>query len=133
MVQAGGQLDLQRVSSRGNGRDSIPTLPESDRWVAVGRGNRSPEDARHTVTISAIRENTVTFGSVGRHRKDLSRHSVAAKRVVGFCPTDILTRPAVEPGNGRLLPAISSPRSIPICGPLYDACGHVGTEERRSP
>lgn len=136
LVQEGGSLDLQRVEQLvGMVRDSVPSpagvLTDG---LAVGRGKlvRPKTHGQHRY-ITAIRENTVTFGigPAGTGKTYLAMAAAVEALSAGAVRRIILTRPAVEAGE-RLgfLPGDLFAKIDPYLRPLYDALWDMlGPEE----
>jgi phosphate starvation-inducible PhoH-like protein len=136
LVQEGERLDVQRLEQIVSMvRASVPSPAGilSD-GVAVGRGKlvRPKTHGQHRY-ISAIRENTVTFGigPAGTGKTYLAMAVAVEALASGAVRRIILTRPAVEAGE-RLgfLPGDLFAKIDPYLRPLYDALWDMlGPEE----
>jgi phosphate starvation-inducible PhoH-like protein len=136
LVQEGQRLDAQRVDQIVQMvREDIPSPAGilSD-GLAVGRGKlvRPKTHGQHQY-ISAIRDNTVTFGigPAGTGKTYLAMAAAVEALVSGLVRRIILTRPAVEAGE-RLgfLPGDLFAKIDPYLRPLYDALWDMlGPEE----
>jgi phosphate starvation-inducible PhoH-like protein len=136
LVQEGQRLDAQRVDQIVQMvRDDIPSPAGilSD-GLSVGRGKlvRPKTHGQHHY-ITAIRDNTVTFGigPAGTGKTYLAMAAAVEALVSGSVRRIILTRPAVEAGE-RLgfLPGDLFAKIDPYLRPLYDALWDMlGPEE----
>lgn len=127
LVQEGETLDTDRVDRVVSMvRDQVPSpsglLTDG---LAVGRGKVvRPKTRGQHAYISAVRENTVTFGigPAGTGKTYLAMAAAVEALVSGAVRRIVLTRPAVEAGE-RLgfLPGDLAAKVDPYLRPLYDA------------
>jgi phosphate starvation-inducible protein PhoH and related proteins len=136
LVQEGQQLDSGRVDEVVKMvKDAVPSPSEvlSD-GIPVGRGRMiRPKTQGQQAYMSAIRENTLTFGigPAGTGKTYLAMAAAVDSLISGSVRRIILTRPAVEAGE-RLgfLPGDLTAKVDPYLRPLYDALWDMlGPEE----
>lgn len=139
LVQEGQQLDAGRVEEVVKMvKEAVPSPSDvlSD-GIPVGRGRMiRPKTHGQQVYMSAIRENTLTFGigPAGTGKTYLAMAAAVDALVNGSVRRIILTRPAVEAGE-RLgfLPGDLTAKVDPYLRPLYDALWDMlGPEETAS-
>ncbi len=139
LVQEGHQLDSGRVEEVVKMvKEDIPSPSDilSD-GIPVGRGRMiRPKTHGQQVYMTAIRENTLTFGlgPAGTGKTYLAMAAAVDALVSGSVRRIVLTRPAVEAGE-RLgfLPGDLTAKVDPYLRPLYDALWDMlGAEETAS-
>lgn len=139
LIQEGHPLDSGRVEEVVNMvKEDVPSPSDvlSD-GIPVGRGRMiRPKTRGQQVYMTAIRENTLTFGlgPAGTGKTYLAMAAAVDALVSGSVRRIILTRPAVEAGE-RLgfLPGDLTAKVDPYLRPLYDALWDMlGPEETSS-